>query len=71
MRLPARIADTARCAETSLGPISKGFEIIMADPSMEQRRDCNVAKGHRRTFQYFYVVNFNSIFGINNHAAGS
>jgi hypothetical protein len=32
MRLPARIADTARCAETSFGPISKGFEIIMAIP---------------------------------------
>jgi hypothetical protein len=39
MRLPARIDDTARSAETSLGPISKGFEIIMADPTIGQWRD--------------------------------
>jgi hypothetical protein len=32
MRLPARIADTARCAETSFGPISNGFEIIVVIP---------------------------------------
>jgi hypothetical protein len=32
MRLPARIADVARCAETSFEPISKGFAIIVAIP---------------------------------------
>jgi hypothetical protein len=30
MRLPARIADTARSAETSFELVSKGFEITMA-----------------------------------------
>src|SRR6185295_8797865 len=29
MRLPARIGDTARSAETSLGAISKGFAVAM------------------------------------------
>ena len=29
MRLPPRIGDTARSAETSLGPISKYFAIAM------------------------------------------
>jgi hypothetical protein len=66
MRLPARIADTARSAETSFGPISNGFEIIVAI-LLFVRAEFPRLQGR---FQYLYVVNYYSISGINGHAAG-
>ena len=67
MRLPARIGDTALCAETSFRPISNGFEIIVVIPLFESVIEC-LAKRLKRTFQYLYVIDFNSIFGINRNA---
>jgi hypothetical protein len=69
MRLPARIGDTARSAETSFVPMSNGFEIIVAIPLFRERDQIS-AKRLKRTFQYLYVIDYNSIFGINRHAAG-
>jgi hypothetical protein len=66
MRLPARIADTARWAEVSFGPMSNGFEIIVAT-LLSVRAEFPRLQG---TFQYLYVVNYYSIFGINRHATG-
>jgi hypothetical protein len=43
MRLPARIGDTARSAEMSFGPISKGFEIAMGLEKMDFRLVARIA----------------------------
>src|SRR5262245_28016125 len=43
MRLPARIGDTARSAEVSLGPISKGLAIAMGLDKMDFRLVARVA----------------------------
>jgi hypothetical protein len=66
MRLPARIGDTARWAEVSFGPMSNGFEIIVAI-LLSVRAEFPRLQG---TFQYLYVVNYYSISGINRHATG-